>query len=156
MSDSTDARGGRWRYRLAAVACLVWFVYILYETVRSANPPIVSRPQVLAAASLVEGTLKIENGSRRIVVDKVLFSRRGLSAKDFPAEGVAVTGRTAPWQINGAKAFAPLMELGPRDYAVQQIPFDVVAEADVAPIYPATPGVERQLNELLPAAKGGS
>jgi len=143
-----------WRARAAFVALVLWAAAMLYLVVTSANPPIVSRPQVLSADALVEGTLDV-GAQIRLKPDVIVWSRRPLQLSDLPADGILIADQSAAWMRTGVRAYAPLREIEPGRFTVQPIPFEVERpqiQPDVgpAPIYPATNVVRRQLTPLAP------
>jgi hypothetical protein len=138
-----------WRVRAAFLGLIVWAGAMIYVVAVSANPPIVSRPQVLSADAVVEGVLEVGN-EITLKPDKVLWSRRILELTDFPKDGILIAER-ATWVKNGMRAIAPIEEVSPGRFSVQAIPFEVQAlNAPPAPIYPASEVVRKQLEPLAP------
>lgn len=139
-----------WKVRAAFLGLIVWAGAMLYLVVTSANPPIVSRPQVLSADAVVEGVLEVGKESTTLKPDKVLWSRRILELTDFPKDGILVADK-ATWAKTGMRAIAPIEEVSPGRFSVQAIPFEVQApSAPPAPIYPASDVVRKQLEPLAP------
>jgi hypothetical protein len=143
-----------WQVRAALAAMILWAAAMLYLVLTSANPPIVSRPQVLSADAVVEGVLEV-GVSTLLKPDVVTWSRRPLELSDLPKDGILVTDQKASWMKSGARAIAPIAEVAPGRFHVQPIPFEVESprwgpETGPAPIYPATNVVKRQLEPLMP------
>jgi hypothetical protein len=133
---------------------IVWAATMLYLVLTSANPPIVSRPQVLSADAVVEGVLEV-GVSTLLKPDVVKWSRRPLALSDLPKDGVLIADQKADWMKSGVRAIAPITEVAPGRYRVQPIPFEVESprwgpETGPAPIYPATDVVRRQFDSLAP------
>jgi hypothetical protein len=138
-----------WKVRAAFMGLVVWAAAMLYLVATSANPPIVSRPQVLSADALVEGLLEL-GPSVLLKADVVLWSRRPLEIKDLPADGVLIADKPASWMKSGMRAIAPLEESAPGRFRVKPIPFEVLKpKGPPAPIYPATDVVRKQLEPLV-------
>jgi hypothetical protein len=143
-----------WQVRAASAAMILWAAAMLYLVFTSANPPIVSRPQVLSADSIVEGVLEV-GAETYLKPDLVKWSRRPLRLADLPAKGILVTEQKASWMKTGVRAVAPLQELAPGRFRVQPIPFEVESprtgpETGPAPVYPATNVVLKQIEPLAP------
>src|SRR3954467_10298656 len=96
-----------WRMRAAQACMIVWAAAMLYLVFTSANPPIVSRPQILSADAVVEGVLDVGQETR-VKPDAVKWSRRPLELSDFPANGILVGDQKASWMKTGVRAIAPL------------------------------------------------
>ena len=146
-----------WQVRTALAAMLLWAAAMLYLVLTSANPPIVSRPQVLSADAVVEGVLEV-GVSTLLKPDVVTWSRRPLELSDLPKDGILITDQKAGWMKSGVRAVAPISEVAPGRYSVQRIPFEVESprfgpETGPAPIYPASNVVKRQLESLAPRKK---
>lgn len=143
-----------WQVRAALAAMILWAAAMLYLVLTSANPPIVSRPQVLSADAVVEGVLEV-GVSTLLKPDVVTWSRRPLEISELPKDGILIADQKASWMKSGARAIAPIEEVAPGRYRVQPIPFEVESprtgpETGLAPIYPATNVVRRQLEPLSP------
>jgi hypothetical protein len=139
-----------WKIRAAFVGLVVWASAMLYLVVTSANPPIVSRPQVLSADALVEGVLEL-GPSVLLKPDVVLWSRRPVELKDLPADGVLIADKPASWMKSGMRAIAPLEETAPGRFRIKPIPFEVLKpKGPPAPVYPASDVVRKQLEPLAP------
>jgi hypothetical protein len=83
-----------WQVRAALAAMILWAAAMLYLVLTSANPPIVSRPQVLSADAVVEGVLEV-GVSTLLKPDVVTWSRRPLELSDLPKDGILVTDQKA-------------------------------------------------------------
>ena len=139
-----------WKVRAAFVGLVLWAAAMLYLVATSANPPIVSRPQVLSADALVEGVLEVGSATT-LKPDVILWSRRPLELNEFPKDGILIADQKAAWAKNGGRAIAPLEEASPGRFRVQPIPFEVKDPVgSPAPIYPASNVVRKQLEPLAP------
>jgi hypothetical protein len=140
-----------WQHRLAMLGCALWLAAMIWLSATSANPPVVSRPQVLSAKAVVTGVLKL-HGAPRVVVAEVLWSRVPLAPKDFPADGLPLPTVKGRWAKDGVEVVVPLEEAAPGRFRVQPIPFEMTppADADHTPIYPATGIVMEQIEPLRP------
>jgi hypothetical protein len=50
--------GGPWAFRASMLFALVWWSVLVLTWLNTANPPVVSRPQLLAARVIVAGTIR--------------------------------------------------------------------------------------------------
>jgi hypothetical protein len=153
MTPAT-ANGQRLVLGAAFCVCLAWLAFILYQVFVFANPPLVSRPQVLSADAVVEGKLQIKGGEIRLHVTRVLWARKPLEPKDFDESGVPVRRSIAGWERDGARVYAAVQKTG-GGFRIQTVPTEDRQQRiqDPEPIYPALPIVERQLDELRPKGK---
>jgi hypothetical protein len=148
----TAQRGARLRLRLAFVGVVLWFVAMVWMTLTTANPIVVSRLQVMSASAVVRGRLEPGTDSR-LSIQEILWSRRPLTTEDFPKEGIVVVLQPQRWHAPGREVFAALEESSPGRFRIQPIPLardDLPEGVDPAPIYPATSAVRKTLEELHP------
>lgn len=143
-----------WQARAAQAAMILWAAVMLYLVFTSANPPIVSRPQILSADAVVEGVLEVGEETR-LRPDAIKWSRRPLKLSEFPDKGILIADQKASWMKSGVRAIAPVQEASPGRFRVQPIPFEVDSprtgpETGFAPVYPATNVVIKQLEPLTP------
>jgi hypothetical protein len=109
-----------WRMRAAQAGMIVWAAAMVYLVVTSANPPIVSRPQILSADAVVEGVLDVGEETR-LKPDAFKWSRRPLELSDFPANGILVVDQKAFWMKTGVRAIAPVQEASPGRFSLLTI-----------------------------------
>jgi hypothetical protein len=144
MNDAAhiDAPPSRKPLLAAAVLFAAWFGFLAYEVATSANPVILSRPQILASDVVVEGRLL--RSPSRVAVEKVWWGDESLRGKELNVSGLA-------FAESPSTVIVALQQAGKDRYRIQPIPADAGADRDVeAPgFYPAEPEVLKELSKLL-------
>jgi hypothetical protein len=142
-SAASVSNGRRWLFRGSLALLIGWLLFLLYLVLTTANPVIVSRPQVLTAGIIIVG--RIEQPPE-LQVEEVLLGDPQLIGKtlqiaDFkPSVSVKQNERY----------ILPLEHLGDH-YRIHLVPL----EAGVDPakrdgrIYRDTPEARRQVDELV-------
>ena len=135
----------RRRLVLASLALVAWFGFLFYETLATANPVIVSRPQVLGAPLVVEGTLSAD--PPRLRVDRVWKGDPSLRGEELALDRL-------PPSLDGAdKVYVVPLEPALREgYRIFGIPVESAFRGHSRAeerIYPATDSVRRQLENIL-------
>lgn len=140
--EAGEATGWRWFWFFLTIFA-VWIGFMLVQARRSANPVIVSRPQVLSADAVVEGTWR--PGKPILEVERVWWG-----TSELKGQAIEISGMVAERAPAGARAIVPLSrvenkwQVAPLPPATGAAPGTVVPEA-----YPAVPQVERQFVQIL-------
>lgn len=138
MSSST----AKTRLAFACAVTIAWIGFLLYEVITTANPVILSRPQILAASVIVEG---VAADGESIKVDKVWWGDPKLQGTQLKL--------TSPLDLApGARLIAPLEPTGEESVyriAPPATGFEKMRTAQRSgKIYPATAEAIRQLQRL--------
>ena len=134
MTDAGAVGSGR-RIGLISITSLVvvWIGFLFTETVLTANPIIVSRPQVLLAPVVVVG---LPDGNRGSVKISTVFRGNVTAGQELK---VLDLDQSDPSQTNGEYVF-PLTPIRTGGYRIAAIPVDEMTDSlsDRRPIYPGT------------------
>ena len=150
---------------VAAAAYAAWTAWLAYEALATADPIILSRPQLFTAPVIVEAQVPAGGPEREVVVTRVY---RGQSALGVPEgetqpQGVKLVvtnlGEAHNWRGPGAY-FLPLQPDagGPLRFRIVPVPARVGLSARSAAgrlppaIYPVTDSTRTQLEEALRAS----
>lgn len=140
------------------LAVVVWIAFLLYTALKTANPVIVSRPQVLAAPIVVEG--QWQGAGEGLIVERVWRGEAALLGKQLAVEDFEL----AQGAGSADRLIVPLEPVGDDRFRVaptrriQKISTkatptrpseEQVSVVDVEQVYPATAPVIRQFEELF-------
>lgn len=144
----------RVRLVLAVLVCLAWTGWLLYEVARSADPIVVSRPQVMAAPVVVEANVDDRDGgpARQVEIVRVL---RGRDLVAQPGQGPkqldVAFGVVRGWR--GAGPYFLCLEPDGPGYRVASPPlspgFNPKGDDALPMIYPVTDSTRAQLAQAL-------
>ncbi len=143
----------RARFAAAAAACFAWAGVVAWLGWTTANPVLVSAAQVAAADAVALGRVSADGA--RLEVSSVRWARAGMLPAALP-KTVALAGAALPPTAAGQLLWAPAaMRPGGWEVAPlpQEPPVQFAAGLPRRPLYPDTPGVAKQFDAFLPAAK---
>jgi hypothetical protein len=144
-----------WRLLVAAAIFLVWVGWLIYEVVTTADPIVISRPQILIAPIIVEAEAKGD--------DKIAITRIYRGAK---APGIAVgqevvvkkLDQARNWEGTGRSYVLALQSAEPGQFQLVPVPVSSGfqpppgSEYDKPPVYPIRSGNRSQLEAQLEEA----
>ena len=149
LADDPEALSSIWRYRvlkLVIALAITWFGCIVFLALTSANPIVVSRPEILQSQVVVSAAIP-DAESETITVERVFSGDVKANEKltvlqihDAPAVQHARTMKQPADQLY----IFPLTRFG-RFYRITTLPNQVAAPL----IYPATPEAIDQVKQAL-------
>jgi hypothetical protein len=151
----------RLRLGVAAALFLAWTAWLVYQVATTANPIVVSRPQIFLAPVIIEAQVPEGMGSaREVTVTHVYRGHQflGVAAGAEPPPGLKLTirywGDVDNWK--GAGNYILALQKSPREqaggYELLSIPFGGGVTAPGAArltIYPVTASTRAQVEEAL-------
>lgn len=134
---------------LALAALGGWTIFLTVQTIRTANPIVVSVPQILSSKYVVVGDRA--SSPDRFTARQVLRGEPLLSPKELSVIDLESAIRTAG---DFSQYVLPLEPTGEGSYRVTAIPLDGVARAveNPRPIYPWNDAVKAQIERALTPA----
>jgi hypothetical protein len=145
----------------AAALFLLWIAFLAYQALAGRDPLVLSRPQLLVADLVVTARVDdLGEGPVAVTVREVHYAAAGAPAPDSVIEVEGLAACRKDWAGPGLYIL-PLSAARGGRYRVTPTPRSPGYGAEQPRIYPATPGSEAQLRQVLrqygkaPPAGGG-
>jgi hypothetical protein len=138
---------------LAAVLAVAWTAWLGYQALTTADPIVVSRPQVMAAPVVVVAELTEPAADPRTArVTRIYRGDDVLGAKENKPKALTIQVRGLQGVASGLYILA-LRESAMGEFEVMPLPlspgFRDILRGNKPPIYPATKSTELQVREAL-------
>jgi hypothetical protein len=139
----------RWFLILAVGLAVAWTAWLGYQAWTTADPVVVSRPQVMVAPLVVEADLAADHSNPRGATIRQIY--RGDGVRGLAAEGQSIRVRDVADLAAGAYILALRDTDIAGEYAVVAVPGSAgfARGARRTPVYPATESTRVQTREAL-------